>query len=370
MRPNETHLWAESYERDLRDVLTLQSEVAQAIARQIRVKLTPLDQARFADARIVDPEAYEAYLKGRYHWNRRSAQAFPKAVQCFQQVISKDPTFAAAYAGLADCAATAGWWGFVAPAEGCGRAKALALKAVELDHALAEAHASLAWSTMLYDHDFVGAEREFERSIELNLRYATAHQWFGLYLAMMGRYEEGFAEVKRALRLDPSPLLIRPWDSSSCSPAGTIRPSRNLRGLSSWTRTLPCHNGVCALHTRSSWHISLAIAAGRKAVELTGNASLFLAILGEAYAAAGCRDEADKVLRQLDEISKYRYAVPFAVGRIYAALGRKDEALQCLEAAYRERSPHMVLLKTDPRLDDLRPDPRFDDLLRRMNYPA
>src|SRR5438876_7060283 len=207
--PKETHLWAESYERDLRDVLTLQAEVAHAIARQIQIKLTPQEQAHFADVHPVNPEAYEAHLKGRYHWNRRGGESLPKAVQYFQQAIAKDPTYAAAYSGLADCLSVLGYWGLVPPDEGCGKAKGLADKALEMDHSLAEAHASLAFATMFYDFDFVTAEREFERSIELNPRSGMAHQWFGLSLGYMGRYEEGFTEVKRAVRLDPHPITFQ-----------------------------------------------------------------------------------------------------------------------------------------------------------------
>src|SRR2546426_2958388 len=203
----ESHRWAESYERDLRDVLALQTEVAQAIAREIRIKLTPLDQARFAEVVPVEPDAYEAYLRGRYHWNRRSGEGLGKAIHYFQQTIAEDPTYAAAYSGLADCLSALGWWGFVSPNEGCGRAKKLALQAVELDPSLSEARASLAWASMLYDYDFAAAEREFERSVELNPHYPTAHQWFGLYLAMMGRYEEAYTELKRAIRLDPHPIM-------------------------------------------------------------------------------------------------------------------------------------------------------------------
>src|SRR5437899_7923229 len=178
----ETHLWAESYERELCDVLALQSELARAIASEIRVKLTPLDYARLSGAHAVKPGAYEAYLNGRYHWNRRNAEGLGKAIQYLEQAIAEDATYAPAYAGLADCLATLGFWGFVSADEGCGKAKKLALQALEIDPALAEAHASLAWATMLYDYDFPTAESEFERSIELNPRYATAHQWFFAYL--------------------------------------------------------------------------------------------------------------------------------------------------------------------------------------------
>src|SRR6266436_1598116 len=156
--PKETHLWAESYERDLRDVLTLQAEVAQAIAREIRVKLTPVDQARFAEVRAVDPDAYEAYLRGRYHWNRRSSEGLGKAIENFRQAVASDPTYASANAGLADCFSSLGFWSFVAPDEGCGKAKGIAQKALEMDRSLAEAHASLAFPTIFYDYDFVTAE--------------------------------------------------------------------------------------------------------------------------------------------------------------------------------------------------------------------
>src|SRR5438876_441903 len=169
----ETHLWAESYERDLRDVFALQSEVAQAIAREVHIKLTPQDLAHFAQPHPVDPEAYEAYLKGRYHWNRRSRDGLGKATQHFQQAIAKDPSYAAAYAGLADCVSILGWWGFVSPEHGCGKGKVLALKALEFDPNLPEAHTSFAWSTAYYDYDFPKCEREFRLAIELNPNYAT-----------------------------------------------------------------------------------------------------------------------------------------------------------------------------------------------------
>jgi TolB-like protein len=196
--PRETHLWAESYEQDLRDVLALQREVAQAIAGEIRLKLTPVDQARFAKVQPVDPEAYDAYLKGRYYWNRRPLR-FAEAVKCFQQAIAKDPLYAVAYAGLSDCFCSLSVWGLVSANDGCNKAKGLADKALELDHSLAEAHAALAHATM-YQYDFLSAEREFERAIELNPRSATAHQLFGWYLCIVDRYEESYTELQRAIR--------------------------------------------------------------------------------------------------------------------------------------------------------------------------
>jgi TolB-like protein/Tfp pilus assembly protein PilF len=368
--PKETHLWAESYERDLRDVLALQSEVAQAIAQEIRVKLTPQERAHLAQTRAVDPEAYEAYLKGRYHWNRRSGESLPKAAQYLQQAIAKDPTYAAAYSGWADCLSALGFWGLVSPEEGCGKAKGLAQKALEMDPGLAEAYASLAFATLLYEYDFAVAEKEFERSIALNPRYATAHHLFGWCLALMGRYEEGCTELKRAIRLDPCASVLY-WG------LGFVyrRARRYDQAIEQYEKTLELdpnsphgHGGLGLAYLDKSQH-EAAIAALRKGVELSQGAPVFVAALGEAYAAAGCLEEAQKILRQLSELSKQRYVSPYVVGRLYAALDKKNEAFRRLETAYRERDPWMVLLGTDPRFEGLRSDPRFQDLLRRLNFP-
>jgi TolB-like protein/Tfp pilus assembly protein PilF len=366
----ETHLWAESYEWDMRDVLALQSEMAQAIARQIQIKLTPQEQAHFADVHPVHPEAYEAYLKGRYHWNRRSGEGLGHAVQYFQQAIVKDPTYASAHAGLADCLSILGWWGFVPPDEGCGRAKKLALQVLEMESGLAEAHASLAWAIMLYDYDFVRAEREFERSIELNPRYATAHQWFGISLALMGRHEEAFTELKRAIHLDPLSIIINATLGMAYWCA-----RRYDQQIEQFEKTLELdpdfalgHAVLGFAYMYKSMH-EPAIAEVRKGVQLSQGAPMFLAWLGEAYAAGGYSDDAQKILERLEQISKERYVSSYHMGRICAALGKKDEALRWLETGYRERAAWMVVLKVEPRFDGLRSDPRFQHLLRRMNFP-
>jgi TolB-like protein/Flp pilus assembly protein TadD len=364
----DLHLWAETYDRDLRDILALHSEVAQAIAQQVQIKLTPHDHAHLAQIHPVVPQAYEAYLKGRYYWNRRPA-GFEKAIQHFQQEIAKDPAYPAAYAGLADCFSALNAFGLIPASEGCTKAKGLALKALEIDHGLAEAHTAVAYATM-YHYEFGTAEKEFERAIELNPRYLPAHHLFAWYLCIMDHYEEAYAEIQRAIRLDPLFSLsnaflgivyfyARRYDQAleQCQKTLALDPhSGPAQAFLGWT------------YSRKSLH-EPAITALRKACDLWPGSTV-IGLLGEAYAAAGHYDEAIKVLEQLDQLSKERYVTPYVVGRIYATLGRQDEAFRWLEIAYQQQAEWMVLLKVDPVLDNLRPDPRFQDLLQRMNFPT
>jgi len=364
----DTHLWAESYDRDLRDVLTLQSEVAQAIAREIRVKLTPQEQAHLAQAHAVITEAYESYLKGRYHWNRRSREGLGKARKYFQQAITQDQAFAAAYAGLADALSIRGLWGLVPPEEGCGKAKELALQALAIDSGLAEAHTSLAWAAVNYDYDFSAGEIEFERSIALDPRSATTHQWFGMTLGMMGRYEEAYTELKRAVRLDPHWSNIhfglafvfwsgRRYDQAieHCEKALELDPDSVQAYV--WLGLACVAKSMC----------EPAVTALRRAAELSQGTPVAVACLGEAYAAARQCEEAQKILQ---ELLRHPHVTAYFVARIYTALGNHSEAFRWLEIAYEQHGEWLVLLKVDPRFDDLRSDPRFQDLIRRMNFPS
>jgi len=364
--PRETHLWAESYERDLRDVLALQAEVAQAIAREIQVKLTPVDQARLAKVHPVAPEAYDAYLKGRYYWNRRPARV-AEAIKYFELAIEREPGYALAYAGLADSLTSLSAWGVVSANEGCIKAKKLAQRALEIDHGLAEAHTALAYATM-YHYDFLDAEKEFERAIEINPRYAGGHHLFGLYLAMMGHYEEAYTEFQRALRLDP--LTV----SQSLLGFNYLYSRRYDQAVSQFIRTLelapdegPAHCGLGWAYSCKSMH-EPAIAALRKGLDLWPG-STPRAWLGEFLAVAGYRDDAQMVLEQMFVLSKERYVTPYGVARIYNALGKTDDALQWLETAYHQQAEWMLLLKVDPCFDNLRSTSCFEDLMRRMNFP-
>jgi len=362
----DTHLWAESYDRDLRDILTLHSEVAQAIAREVQVKLTPHDNAHFAHVHPVDPEAYEAYLKGRFHWNKRPAE-IGNAIQYFEQAIANDPAYATAFAGLADCFNSLSAYCLAPPNQGSVKARRLAQSALEIDRSLAEAHSALALAAT-YDYDFLMAEREFERAIEVNPRYAHAHSMFSFYLVWMGRYEEAYTEAQRGLRLDPHSIIInahlgwvyfygRRYDLAieQCQKTIELDPNSGAAwAFLGWAQS-------CKLQHES------AIASFRKACEFWPGSGP-IAWLGAVYAAAGCRDDAHKVLEQLDQLSKQRYVTPYGVARIYAALGQEGETFKWLTTAYEQRADWMVNLKVDPVFDNLRPDPRFQDLMRRMNF--
>jgi len=366
----DRHLWAESYERDLRDVLALQSEVAGAIANEIKIKLTPQEQARLASARPVNPEAHEAYLKGRYYWNLRTEEGVKKGIEYFQQAIEKDPGYALAYAGLADSYVLLGDWGLMAPKEAFPRAKAAALKALEMDETLADPHASLGAARVDYDWDWVRAEKEFKRAIELNPGYATAHRCYAEYLSAMGRHNEAIAEAKRAQELDPLSLSINAVEGWVFALA-----RRYDEAIAQCRRTLELNAGFYPAHLYLGWAYEQeklyaeAISEYQKGIALEQGNPALAAYLAHGYAAAGKRTEALKIISNLRELSKRRYVPPYRIAEIYAVLGDTDQAFGWLEKAYDNRSHQLVFLKVDPLVDSLRSDPRFQDLLRRLNFP-
>ena len=366
----DSHLWAESYERDLRDILALQVEVASAIATEIQVKLTPQDRKQLARTRPVNPEAYEAYLKGRFFWNKRTPHGVKKGAEYFEQAIDKDPTYAAAHAGLADCAGIAGWWGFVPPEEGCGRAKEAARKSLEIEET-AEAHASLGWAIIHYDFDTLSAEKEFQRAIELDPRYPSAHQWYAHLLGYTQRWDQSLQEAAQALQLDPLSHIINvsyigcfvfthQWDRA-------IEHCR--KALEFDLNSVPLRWMLANSYEGKEMHEE-AITERKWVVEHSDGAPTFVAELAGSYASAGKRDEATRILEQLKKISKRRYVPAYWLALVYAALKHTDEAFNWLNKAYSERSARLAFAKIDPRLDYLRSDTRFNDLLHRMKFPA
>jgi TolB-like protein/DNA-binding winged helix-turn-helix (wHTH) protein/Flp pilus assembly protein TadD len=364
--PTDQHLWAKSYDRDLRDVLALQSEVAQAIAAEIRTKLTPQEQTRLPAARRVERDAYDAYLQGRYlFWNRWTQDGLTKSVEFFQQAIDKDPGYAQAYAGLAECYNTLGAFQFLPPEDAYPCAKAAATRALELDDKLAEAHSSLGVVKILYEWDLASAEREFQRAIELNPQYAQAHSLYGRCLVLRDRPDAGLAQVKRAQELDPLSLVINTDLAAAFGFAGqydeAIAQSRKVLEMdpNSWRG----YERLGWAYERKGMYKE-AIVAFQKAVNVSGEPRS-LTNLGCAYAAAGKRKEARKLVERLQELSKRRYVSAMHIAMIYAALGEKEAAFEWLDKAY-ERRENLIWLKAEGRFEKLYGDPRFTDLLRRV----
>jgi serine/threonine protein kinase/tetratricopeptide (TPR) repeat protein len=360
--PTDRHLWAESYERGLRDVLALQSEVAQAIANQIRVNLTSQEQTRLASRRPVDPAAHEAFLRGRFYFDKWTNEGLRKSLDYFQQAIEKDPGYAEAYTALAFTHLSMGG-GLVPPQEALQKAKPAVAKALELDDNLAEAHAVLGWIKAGYEWDWAGAEREYKRAIELNPSSQMAHDGYSYYLAWLGRFDEAIAEAKRAFELQPLSRI-----GLAAAYAFARRYDDSIREAQRELELFPA-NPAAHLWLGGGYLFkgrnAEAISECQKLRELEPGVSTAW-VSATAYAFAGRKSEAHK---ELKEYLNAPYVDPWMVAGIYAGLGEKDKAIEWLERAYKDRSPNITLLKVDPWFDSLRSDPRFQDLLRRMNFP-
>ena len=371
--PSDTHVWARSYERDMHEVLTLQSEVAQAISYEIKTKVTPEERTRLASARPVNPEAYELYLKGRYEWNKRTEEGLKRGLEYFQQAINLDPTYALAYSGVADSYTTLGNNSIVSGMEVYPRAKAAALKALELDESSAEAHASLAQVLFDYDRDLEAALKEFQTAIKLNPNYATAHHWYAFRLAEMGRSEEAIHEIEQARRLDPLSVRI------SANVALVLYEARQYdQAIIEARKALELEPNDDATHTRLG-DIYLQKGMPKQALaefqetlspeERAKPSGYPDPDIVRAYAATGNRKDALRLLDKLRQQSQREYISPYIIARAYVAVGENEEALVWLQKGFDEHSGGMDRMKVEPDLDPLRSDPRFQDLLRRMNFP-
>jgi TolB-like protein/DNA-binding winged helix-turn-helix (wHTH) protein/Tfp pilus assembly protein PilF len=365
--PADEHLWAHSYEGSFRDTLALQSEVSQAIAAQIRATLTRQEKAALRKRKAMNAQAYEAYLKGRYFWNKRDAVGLKRAIEYFQRAIAADPAYAEAYSGLADAYALAGGWEYgVLPArEATPRAREAATKAVVLDPTLAEAHTSLAFALDQYPWDWAGAEREFRRALDLNPGYATAHHWYGYHLMMMGRSDEGIAELKRAQSLDPLSLIINAGVADVLYIGHRFDEAQ--RELQKTLEMDP--NFAIAHHQRGQVLVQqqspeAAIVEFQRAIELSGHSWAFDADLAHAYALSGHAGEARTILRTLEERQDESGSVEANIALIYVGLGDAEQAMHWLEKAYAARFEPVILVR--PPFDPLRADPRFKDLMRRL----
>lgn len=367
----DTHVWAESYEHKLQDILALHAEVAQAVAREVQVKLTPQERRQLSGTRPVDAQAYEAYLKARYHWNKLSSDGMRKAVEYFQQAIARDSEYAGAYTGLADCSARLGWWGFASPERGFGAARTAAQKAVKMEPTLAEAHGSLGWAIMHYDWNCPAAEAEFRRALELNPNYTSVPHFFAICLGAMSRFDEAIAEINRVARLDPFSLVVNMTAAAILCYARRFEQAieHGLRGLE-LDSNFPPGRWALGLAYEQVGEFDLAIAELQKAVQLSDGQPVYISALGHIYASAGKKNDARGIVERLVEISKERYVMPYWLAEIYACMDQKDKAFHWLEEAYKDRSAWLVYTNISPWLDNLRSDPRFDDLLQRMNFPV
>ena len=367
----DKHLWSQSYEGELRDTLTLQNSVAKAIADQIRINLNPREQAALKKVTVVNPEAYESYLKGRYFWNKRTADGLSKAIDYFNEAVNKDPDYAQAYAGLADSYALAGDWKYalLAPKEAYPKAKAAATKAIALDGTLGEAHISLAFCLDNFDWDWESAGREFTRGIELSPGYATGYDWYGWHLAMLGRNGEAVAEVEKAESLDPLSLIINADLAEELLVAhrfeDSIKQSRKAMILDPFFA--PAHY-VLGQALTLKHDYKQGIAELEKAIELSPGSSAFTANLAYAYAVSGMKDKAVQTLNDLKSQSNQAFSNAPEIALVYIGLNEKDQALAWLEKAYTERFSPWVLMR--PCFDPLRSDPGFEDLVHRIGLPS
>lgn len=363
----DKHLWSQSYERDIRDTLALQKEVARSIAGQIQIALTPREQAVLTNSHRVNPEAYEAYLRGRYFWNKRTADGFKKAIEYFTDATRRDSTYAPAYTGLADSYALSGDWeyGVLSPQEAYQKAKAAAKRALQLDDSLGEAHISLAFALQNFDWDWENAGREFLRGIDLSPGYATGHQWYAWYLTALQRNTEAIAEMKKAESLDPLSLIIGADLAEELLIAHrydeAIEESRKIIEMD--PRFAVGHYELGQAFVQKRLYTE-AIAELLKAIESSGGSSTCTSNLAYAYAVSGKRDEAARLLVDLQKRSNHGFSNAPEIALVYVGLNENDQAMASLERAYQERFNPTILFR--PAFDALHSDSRFQDLMHRI----
>jgi TolB-like protein/Tfp pilus assembly protein PilF len=362
---SDQHLWAESYERNFRDILSVQSEIARQVANQVRITLSPEEQARLGNARQVSPEAHEWYLKARYHWNKRTEESVRKALSYFQRAIDSDPTYAQGYAGLADSYNILGYYNALPPIDAYPKGKAAALKALEMDNSLAEPHATLGVVKRDFEWDWQGADEEFQRAVELNPGCVEAFHWRGTLLSMLGRHAEALREKSRALALDPLSVVIktdlarmfyfaRDYDQALEQYRAALDLDSNFGSAHLWLAHVYEQRGL----------FEQAISELETGVRLSTDSPFALAKLGHGYAMAGRHDDAHSVLHQLVALSSQTYVSPYDIAIVHVGLQETDEAFAWLRRALEQRSLWLGYLSVEPQLDPLRSDPRFQELLR------
>ena len=365
---DSSHIWGQQYSRKPADIFALQEKIAKEITKALRLRLTGQEEKSLARTYTTSAEAYRGYLQGRYWSNKRTEDGFNKGIECFQQAIAKDPTYALAYCGLADCYSMHANYGFLTPQNGYSRAHDAALKALEIDDTLSEAHVSLGFIKSDYAWDWSGAEKEFQRAIALNPNYATAHQWHGYALWKTGRFEESIAEHRRALELDPLSLpvnrnlglalyLARQYDLAIEQLRKTLEMDPSFALTRAYLGIAYIEKGVYKEGIAECEEAAAHISAGPYAISA----------LGYVYAVSGKKAEAQNVRDRLMKLSEQKYISSRFMASIYAGLGEKDKALESLDAAYEDRSLQIGPgVTADPTYDSLRGERRFRDLLSRI----
>ena len=361
---SDTHLWSETYDRQLKDVFAIESEVAQKVVAALQIQLLNAERKQLAKQPTANIAAYQFYLKGRYFWNKRTEKNIEKALDYFQQAIELDPSYALAYAGIGDVWIFRGWYSVLLPKETFPQAKAAVVKALAFDETLAEAHTSRAHIYLEFDHDWGAAESEYLRAIELNARYPIAHHWYGGYLSAMGRHDEALRQAYEARELSPLSLIINTWVGLRYYFAG-----RYEMAIQEYQKALELDPNFAPAHWHLGWAFeqsdqhAAAVASAERAIAISGN-PIYLASLGHSYAKAGNDEEARQVLGELKQAALTQHVSAYHTAVIHAALGDMDESFGWLERAYAERSPWIGYMRVDPRLDPLRSHSGFDSLLR------
>jgi TolB-like protein/Tfp pilus assembly protein PilF len=364
-------IWGAAYQRKTADIQSVQQEIAKNVSEQLRLKLTGADQTQLAKTYTGSGEAYQAYLKGRYHWNKRTDEGFKQATNFFQEAIVKDPSYALAYTGLADCYTLRSDYGYLAPKEGYALAKGAVTLALNYDDSLAEAHTSLASIKAVTDWDWQGAENEYRRAIELNPNYPTAHHWYGAQLFVLGRFDEGLQELRKAQQLDPLSLGI-----NKDFAVGLLYARDYDKALEQCRKTLEIepHFGVMSTYIAQIYELKQkypeAIATLEKAHAAEPEDSEISYALGQAYALTGRKDEALKISNELNQPGKNNMYLRKEAAYLYALLGEKEQAVAILQKAAEDHYMPVAELKMDPRLDELRKDPRIVELLQKIGLPV
>jgi len=365
-----SQLWGAQYNRKPGDIFIIQEEISNEISGKLRLHLSPAEKKRLARRHTESAEAYQLYLKGRFYWNKWTQEGLDKGIEYFQQAVEKDPSYALAYSGLADSYVLLAWNSYLPPKNAFPKAKAAAMKALRFDENLPEAHTSLAAPLWLHDWNWLEAQTEFKRSLQLGPAYPTANHWYAEYLMTMGRHDEAIDKIKHGQALDPLSLIINVAVGWSLYMGGRYDEAiEQLRRTLELERSYPVTHWILGLAYRKTGRYEMAITEGESGVDLSGGSPLMRAALAHTYGTANRTKDALEILENLLKLAKEKYVAPYFLAGIHVGIGENDHALEYLQRAYEEKSHWLLYLHMDPGMDTLRDDPRFQDLIRRVALP-